>query len=139
MSASSRLPLVGDAENIIRRIGQDWARHWNSQELDELVAAYAENAVYMPPHHAAVHGRAAIREYLKAPLRHGVTDLTFEVTYIKQSGEIAYDVGRYSMTIPTGGGTRQDRGKYLTVWKRQSNGEWRIVADSFSSDLPAPR
>jgi len=126
---------AGNAEAGIRRVGQEWAEHWNAGELDRLVAAYAEDAVYMPPHHAAVHGREAIREYLKGPIEHGVTNLTYEVTYIKRSGGLAYDVGRYSMSIPQDGGARQDRGKYLTVWKRQPDGRWKIVADSFSSDL----
>jgi hypothetical protein len=31
-----------------------------------------------PPHHPAVHGRDSIREYLKAPLGHGVSDLAFD-------------------------------------------------------------
>ncbi len=126
---------AGSAEAGIRRVGQEWAEHWNAGELERLVAAYAEDAVYMPPHHAAVHGRDAIREYLKGPMQHGVTNLTYEVTYIKRSGGLAYDVGRYSMSIPQDGGLRQDRGKYLTVWKRQPDGHWKIVADSFSSDL----
>jgi ketosteroid isomerase-like protein len=41
------------------------------------------------------------------------------------------------MTVPREGGKRQDRGKYLTVWRRQPNGEWLIVADTWCSDLPA--
>ena len=125
----------GNAEASIRRVGQEWAEHWNAGELDKLVAAYAEDAVYMPPHHAAVHGREAIREYLKRPMEHGVTNLSYEVTYIKRSGNLAYDVGRYSMSVPQDGGVRQDRGKYLTVWKQQADGRWKIVADAFSSDL----
>lgn len=125
----------GNPEASIRRVGQEWAEHWNAGDLDRLVAAYSEDAVYMPPHHAAVHGRGAIREYLKGPMQHGVGNLTYEVTYIKRSGGLAYDVGRYSMTVPQDGGARQDHGKYLTVWKRQPDGRWKIVADSFSSDL----
>ena len=125
----------GNAEASIRRVGQEWAEHWNAGELEKLLAAYAEDAVYMPPHHGAVHGREAIREYLKGPMQHGVANLVYEVTYIKRSGGLAYDVGRYSMTLPQDGGARQDRGKYLTVWKRQADGRWKIVADSFSSDL----
>lgn len=125
----------GNAEASIRRVGQEWAEHWNAGELEKLLAAYAEDAVYMPPHHGAVHGREAIREYLKGPMQHGVGNLVYEVTYIKRSGGLAYDVGRYSMSVPQDGGTRQDHGKYLTVWKRQPDGRWKIVADSFSSDL----
>ena len=125
-----------DAAATIRRIGDDWARHWNAGELDGVVAAYAEDAVYLPPHHAAVHGRDAIREYVKAPLSHGVSDLAFDVTYIKQQGPIAWDVGTYRMTIPQSDGTkREDRGKYLTVWRRVGK-NWLIAADAWSSDLP---
>ncbi len=126
-----------EVEGHIRTVGDQWARHWNAGELDKLIEAYAEDAVYMPPHHAAVHGRQAIHEYLHGPMKHGVTDLVYEVTFIRHSGDLAYDVGRYTMNVPQKeGGKRQDRGKYLTVWKRQSTGAWKIVADAWSSDLP---
>lgn len=137
MSPLPASPGVSNPEAIIRTTGERWAKHWNQKELDQLIAAYAPDAVYMPPHHAAVHGRDAIREYLKGPLQHGVTDLVYEVTYIKYSGDLAYDVGRYTMTVPqAGGGKKKDEGKYLTVWKRGKADEWSIVADCWSSDLP---
>lgn len=125
-----------NAASTIRRIGEEWARHWNTSDLDGVVAAYAEDAVYLPPHHEAVHGRDAIREYLKAPLSHGVSNLAFEVTYNKQQGPIAWDVGTYRMNIPQSGDTkREDHGKYLTVWRRLGK-SWLIAADAWSSDLP---
>lgn len=128
-----------DAAGTIRMIGNDWARHWNAGELDEVVAAYAANAVYLPPHHPAVHGRDSIREYLKSPLSHGVSDLAFDVTYIKQQGPVAWDVGTYRMNVPVNDGTRkEDHGKYLTVWRRVGK-KWLIVADAWSSDLPPSR
>ncbi len=126
-----------EVEALIRRIGEQWAQHWNARQLARLMEAYAADAVYMPPHHAAVHGRQAIEDYLRGPMQHGVTDLTYDVTYIRHSGDLAYDVGRYSMTVPQKDSSkRQDKGKYLTVWKRQADGSWKIVADTFSSDLP---
>jgi uncharacterized protein (TIGR02246 family) len=126
-----------NAAATIRRIGDDWARHWNAGELEGVIAAYAEDAVYLPPHHEAVQGRVAIREYLKAPLSHGVSDLAFEVTYIKQQGPVAWDVGTYHMTIPQNDGAKkEDHGKYLTVWRRVGE-KWLIAADAWSSDLPA--
>ncbi len=125
-----------NAAATIRRAGEDWARHWNAGELDEVAALYAEDAVYLPPHHEAVHGRDAIREYLKAPIRHGVSDLAFDVTYIKQQGPVAWDVGTYRMTVPHADGTKkEDHGKYLSVWKRVGR-NWLLAADAWSSDLP---
>ena len=132
-----RRTIKADAAATIRRIGDDWARHWNAKELDGVVAVYAEDAVYLPPHHEAVHGREAIREYVRSPLAHGVSDLAFEVTYIKQHGPIAWDVGTYRMSMPQPDGTKkEDHGKYLTVWRRVGE-KWLIAADAWSSDLAA--
>lgn len=127
---------AGPVADMIRKTGEEWAKNWNAKDLEKVVAAYAEDAVYLPPHHAAVHGKKAIREYLQAGIDHGVTDLHFDVTYIKSAGELAYDVGRYTMSLRQDGGKRQDQGKYLTVWRREPGGEWKIVADTWSSDLP---
>lgn len=124
------------ATGTIRRIGNEWAKHWNAGDLDQVVQAYAPDAVYLPPHHEAVHGRNSIQAYLETPLGRGVRDLAFEVTYIKQSGNVAWDVGTYRMTLPQPDGTKkEDHGKYLTVWKRVGT-KWLIAADSWSSDLP---
>ena len=129
--------LNQDMTAIIHKTGEEWARYWNSRQPDKLAQLYAEDAVYLPPHHPAVHGRQAIREYLSRPLHRDYTDLMFEVTYIKQTGDLAFDVGTYSMKVPKeGGGQRPDKGKYLTVWRKHSGGDWHIVADSWSSDLP---
>jgi ketosteroid isomerase-like protein len=63
--------------------------------------------------------------------------MVFDVTYIKQSGNVAWDVGTYRMNVPQDdGSTREDHGKYLTVWKRIGS-TWLITADAWSSDLPA--
>ena len=116
---TARRSVKTNAASTIRRIGDEWARHWNAGQLEGVVAVYAEDAVYLPPHHEAVHGRDAIRAYLRTPLNHDVSDLAFVVTYIKQQGTIAWDVGTYRMTIPENDGTkREDHGKYLTVWRR---------------------
>ena len=126
-----------DATSAIRRIGDAWARNWNAGDVDKVVSVYDPDAVYLPPHHEAVHGRDAIREYLRGPCSHGQTGLAFDVTYIKQSGSVAWDVGTYRMNVPQDDGTtREDHGKYLTVWKRVG-AKWLITADAWSSDLPA--
>jgi len=134
---SNRKPArAATAATRILQIGNDWAQNWNAGDLEKVVAVYAPDAVYLPPHHEAVHGRAAIREYLQGPRNHGVSDLAFDVTYIRQSGDMAWDVGTYRMSVPQSGGMRQeDHGKYLTVWKRAGT-KWLITADAWSSDLP---
>jgi len=136
---SRRAAPSPDAALVIRTIGSEWAQNWNAGDIEKVVATYAPDAVYLPPHHEAVHDQDAIREYLQGPLGRGVSELAFDVTYIKQSGAVAWDVGTYRMMVPQNDGTKkEDHGKYLTVWKRLG-GRWLIAADAWSSDLPAPR
>jgi len=47
-------------------------------------------------------------------------------------------MGTYSMTksSPIDKKLVTDRGKYLTIFKRQPDGNWRAVADMANSDLP---
>ncbi len=121
----------------IRKLGEEWARHWNAGDVEGVAALYAQDAVYLPPHHEAVHGREAIREYLRTPIGHGVADLAFTVSYIKQQGPTAWDVGTYRMMMPQSDGTmKEDKGKYLSVWTSKGR-SWVLVADAWSSDLPA--
>ena len=66
-----------------------------------------------------------------------MSDLAFDVTYIKQDGNVAWDVGTYRVNVPLHDGTKkEDHGKYLTVWK-SVDAKWLIAADAWSSDLPA--
>jgi ketosteroid isomerase-like protein len=45
---------------------------------------------------------------------------------------MAYVIGFYTVDNPP-----LDKGKYVEVWKKQANGAWKAVVDTFNSDMPA--
>jgi ketosteroid isomerase-like protein len=54
---------------------------------------------------------------------------------VSAAGDLGYTIGAYEMTA--GGAT--DRGKYLTVWKKQPEGTWKVIEDIANSSVsPAP-
>jgi ketosteroid isomerase-like protein len=58
---------------------------------------------------------------------------------VAQSGDLGYTYGTYQLTMnDPAGNPVTDRGKYITVWKKQADGSWKSVADMFNSDLPPP-
>ncbi|MBV8630840.1 MAG: nuclear transport factor 2 family protein, partial [Silvibacterium sp.] len=53
--------------------------------------------------------------------------------------DMAYVQGIYTMTFtePRTGSTLIEKGKYLTVYKKQDDGTWKIAEDINNADAPA--
>jgi ketosteroid isomerase-like protein len=50
-------------------------------------------------------------------------------------GDLGWSMGEYTVTGPAGTGV----GKYLSVWRKQANGEWKFVQDAGSGNPPPAR
>ncbi|HKI74614.1 MAG TPA: DUF4440 domain-containing protein [Pseudomonadales bacterium] len=48
---------------------------------------------------------------------------------IAKSGDLGYTFGRYIVKNSAGSASRESHGKYVTVWKRQADGAWKVVFD----------
>jgi len=54
------------------------------------------------------------------------------------AGDLALETGTYGWTLqPKSGSEIKDKGKYLTAWKRQADGSWKVIRDIGNTDLPA--
>jgi uncharacterized protein (TIGR02246 family) len=123
-------------EAAVRKVIQDWAFACNTRHLDDLVGIYASDALLLRPNHPSVRGTAAIREFFVSALDAGFCDAELDPVRVEVFGDIAYEAGRCKALVPIAvSKRREERGKYLVLCARQSNGEWKIVADCWSSDL----
>ena len=122
-------------ETALRQLAQDWATACNMKRLDELVGLYASDAMVIRPNVPPVRSAGAIRELLFSLLEAGLGEVQMEPLRVEIVGEIAYEVGRCTMLMPTATGKRrEERGKYVMVIGRQA-GEWKILVDSWTTDL----
>ena len=56
---------------------------------------------------------------------------------VSRGGDLGYASGTYEFTFNDAKGKPiTDRGKYFTLWKKQSDGKWKAVVDMYNSDLP---
>jgi uncharacterized protein (TIGR02246 family) len=127
-----------EVEVVIYNLSEEWVRLWNAGELDKVVDLYTTDALYLPAHHEPIHGRKQIREFLKGPMQQGATDFSLDIKFIQRAGDLAYDVGHYSIKLPQPDGSKmQDQGRYLVIWQHQPAGEWRmLVFAAWSSEQP---
>ena len=103
-----------------------------------VAAMFDGDAILMPPNQRLLRGRLAIQHFYEGWCHGPMKPTSFSFNHLEAtvSGDSAYDVGTYKMSIPTEPGrTVADAGKYTAVLKR-SAGEWKIAYLIFNSDLP---
>jgi ketosteroid isomerase-like protein len=131
--------LRGDmsrAEAGVRRITQEWALACNTKHLDDLLDLYVADALVLRSNYPPIRGAAAVREFFFGALDSGLGEVEIEPLRVDVVGDLAYEAGRCKALVPSATGKRrEERGKYLWVCARQSNGEWKLAADCWSSDL----
>ncbi len=117
-----------------------FAANFNRGDAAGVAALYTENATIMPPNSKAIHGTQGILEYWNTGIQMGIKDLKITVEDVKVNGDTAYENGKYSIKIqPEGQEGVMDNGKYLVVWKRQDDGDWKIHSDIWNSSAPIPQ
>ena len=100
---------------------------------------YSPDAVLMPPHAPASYGRAAIANYWDGGVKAGVRNLRLNTTEVHPLGDMAHEMGTYSMDIkPPNGAMMHDHGKYAVLWKRDPKAGWQLHRDIWNSDVAAP-
>jgi ketosteroid isomerase-like protein len=128
-------------ENAIRVADQEWARVFGAKDLKRSVDFCADEATFMSPNAPAAVGKEAIGKSFSAFFVLPDLQITWHPLKVEvaRSGELGYSTGVYEMTFRDAGGkTMTDRGKYVTVWKKQKNGRWKVSYDIFNSDREAP-
>jgi uncharacterized protein (TIGR02246 family) len=136
---STAAALRGDmsrAEAAVRAITQEWVLACNTRHLDDLLELYTSDALVLRSNYPPIRGAAAVREFFFGALDAGLGEVEVDPLRVDVVGDMAYEAGRCKALIPgSTGKRREERGKYLWVFARQSNGEWKLAADCWSSDL----
>ena len=111
-----------------------------AQDTEAALAFWAPDAVAQPAGAPQVQGHDAIRALYGQFFGSGQLK-DFEGTashlVVSQGGDLAYEYGVNRMVLSGPEGDLLDVGKYLGVWQK-IEGEWYVVALSFTSDTPAP-
>lgn len=120
-------------------VDREFARVTAEKGLDGWLSYFAADAAIFPPNAPIVRGLPAIREFYGrtgfSPVGLSWTPLGADLA---ASGDLGYTFGTWRYTASSEGKTVTRTGKYLTVWKKQSDGSWKLTADIGSPDTPRP-
>jgi uncharacterized protein (TIGR02246 family) len=124
-------------EQAIRQEATAWARAALDKDLEKTVSYYADDAHMYPFNAPRTENREDIRKvwrgFFSAP--GAVLDAKTTSITAAKSGELAYETGTFEFTQNDAQGQpTKTPGKYVVVWKKQKNGQWKAVADIFNTD-----
>lgn len=120
-----------DVESQLRDLTQDFATSFNTGNYDQAAGLFAVDGVLMAPQHEAASGQKLVERLLRELGESGYANLRLETTRVEHSGDMAMEIGLFSVMVRKADGTTApERGKYVKVWRRL--GVWRVIADSWS-------
>jgi ketosteroid isomerase-like protein len=128
---------VGD-EAAIRQADEQWSNDAGTLNVEKTISYYADDASVLPPNAPIATGKDAIRTVWSGLLTPG-TSISWKATKVDvaKSGDLAYLMGTYELSMKGPDGKPvNDHGKMVEVWKKQSDKQWKVVADIFNSDVP---
>jgi ketosteroid isomerase-like protein len=96
----------------------------------------ADSAIELPAGGEPVMGGDSIYSEMKGG--HYVLQWEPRKAEVSTSGDLGYTWGTYTLTTEDKAGQKKTSyGKYLDVWKKQSDGSWKVLID-IGNQSPAP-
>lgn len=125
-------------EQRIRELDRQWVEAVQAGDFEKAGSFYAEDGLIMPPNAVQGEGTEAAAQFWKAVTELPNVAMDFGPTEIEvaEAGDMAYEIGTYRLSFDGDQGRVEDRGKYVVVWTKE-DGEWKVAADIFNSDVPA--
>jgi len=123
---------VEQERTALLALDAEWSK--SAADVDNFMSFWAPDGTAYPPGMPATTGVDNIRKTFSAMA--GTPGFSVMWTASKAdvagTGDIGYTTGRYEMTM----NGAKDAGKYVTVWKKQPDGVWKVQEDIFNSDMP---
>ncbi len=107
-----------------------------------VTALYTPDAFYLAPGSRIERGEEVVRKafsflgsYKNRPRG---PSIGFRIVDRQVSGDLAWDIGYYLMNAEGKPITAEDEpnGKFIVLWKRGADGQWKIFADGYSDVRP---
>jgi ketosteroid isomerase-like protein len=124
-----KLGAEGRAEEL-ERADLAFAKDTAARGVDGWVAAFdPAGAMWGRRKKARIEGHDAIREAM-APLFAGGTKIDWQpiASGLSPAGDLGYTVGTSRFTDAAGNETHA--GSYVTIWRRQLDGSWKVLFDT---------
>jgi ketosteroid isomerase-like protein len=119
---------VEQERNALLQRDREWSQ--TAKDPAKFATFFAADGSIYPPGMPLITGTEAIQKAFTEMSSAPGFALQWASSNADVSGDLGYTTGTYEMTM---GGT-PEKGKYVTIWKKQSDGTWKVSNDIFNAD-----
>lgn len=131
------MDLASERTRLLQR-DADWATVASEgSDLERILSYWTDDAVVLAPGLPVVAGKDALRLYVQGSMQIPGFKITWTSTDVTFSpdGKLAYLFSRNALTMNTPAGTpATTAGRAVTIWRRESDGEWRCAVDIWNAE-----
>lgn len=131
------MDLASEKTRLLERDSQWAAAASEGRDVEHILSFWTADAVVFPPGLPEVIGKTALRRYVEGSMQipgFRITWTSRDVAF-SPDGNLAYMFSRNTVTMNAPDGTPvTDEGRAVTIWRRESDGEWRCAVDIWNAE-----
>ena len=110
---------------------REFARDAQTRRLDAWLEELGDSGVVLRAAGAVSQGGPAVRDRFAAAFADSAFTLNWEPLFaeVSRDGTVGYTVG-----VAQAGASRMSSGKYVTIWRKQADGRWRVALHAQVTD-----
>lgn len=118
-----------------------FVKDWGGKDTDRIAAHYTDDGNVMIPNSPMMTGKDAIGKALKEAMADPNWSLALQPVQVEvsRSGDLGYTRGTYMLTAtdPASKKAVTEKGRFVTIFRKQADGSWKAVQDINNADAPA--
>jgi len=122
---------IQDVRRAIEKGNAQWSEGWARGDAAMVASIFAEDGVQLAGSGKIFKGTQQILERQKVAMQEADPGVKVTVTTVQVwlDGDSAYETGKYKYEYTEKGKPGVDEGRYVTIWKRQKDGSWKLAMD----------
>ena len=127
LALAASVMSAADPAAALKSADAGWSKATESRNLDQFMSFVRDDISMCGPDGKWIQGKAVVREGWSKML----ADPSFKLSWTAESAEVSKD-GKMGYTRGTFSGNMGGKpmgGSYATVWKKDSDGKWRVLVD----------
>ena len=137
LTACRSLPSNGEV--ALRAADRAFCADTQTRRIDGWLAAFDEHGSQVSEEFQPLTGSAAIRANMQDFFADPLNELLWEpdAVRISEAGNLGTTTGRFTLRRRRADGSveRESHGRYFDVWRKLSDGNWKLLYDLGEADL----